>query len=61
MKTSIALVLFLLFTSPVFAQQADVAETYTDAGMEERKGTADGCLNAVWRTPLATFGVHSRL
>jgi outer membrane protein len=149
MKTSIAIMLFLIFTSPVFAQQADVAETYTDtgipapeegmgqpsgfhgvlgagfftakrifgdnhllinvgpvilmryediaywsligggvwlaqtadhslrfgagarthagwvpgidpyrAGMADRKGSVDGYLNAVWKTSLATFGVH---
>ena len=28
------------------------------AGMADRKGTIDGYLNAVWRTSLATFGVH---
>jgi len=149
MKTSIALMLLLLFASPVFAQQEDAGETYVDTGaiapaegggdfsgfhgilgggfftakriygdnhrliyvlpvvlmryediaywslsgggvwlaqtddhslrfgaglrsrvgwhagfdpyrqgMEERKATVDGYLNAVWRTSLATVGAH---
>ncbi len=28
------------------------------AGMATRRGSVDGYLNAVWRTPLATIGVH---
>ena len=28
------------------------------AGMEERKGSIDGYLNGVWRTPLVTVGAH---
>lgn len=28
------------------------------AGMANRKGSIDGYLNAVWMTPLATFGAH---
>lgn len=28
------------------------------AGMERRKGSFDGYLNGVWRTPLATIGAH---
>jgi MipA family protein len=149
MKISIAVMLFIMSTSPVFAQQEDAAETYADsgmlapgkgigkpsgfhgvlgagfftakrifgdnhrlinvgpvilmhyedtaywsligggvwlaqtadhslrfgagarahagwspgfdpyrAGMADRKGSIDGYLNAVWRTPLATFGAH---
>ncbi len=28
------------------------------AGMEERRGSLDGYLNAVWRTPFVTIGAH---
>jgi len=45
MKTAIAILLLLFFASPVFAQQADVAETYADIGIpapEEGMGQPSG-------------------
>jgi hypothetical protein len=67
MKTSIAILLLFIFTSPVFAQQEDAAETYTDTGMpaaEEGIGRPSGfhgILGAGLFTAKRIFGYNHRL
>ena len=67
MKSSIAIMLFLIFASPVFAQQEDPAETYTDTGMtaaEEGMGKPSGfhgVLGGGFFTAKRIFGDNHRL
>jgi len=63
MKISIVIVIFLMFTSRVFAQQENPAETYADTGIPadeagaERPSGFHGVLGGAFFTEHRIFGI----